>query len=590
MGCSVNQNKLVLTQSDLVPLNEKQMLDQMINQTVEKYKENSAQIARFTVDSVTSLAIVESQTNELESQKFLQRTYRNLTGKNNKLKDSISYSQRNAQYAAQQTLAKLAEQNLLTFDILTAVNSKLNAYMISNSLEINEMYSMLLQFIRETRGNVLKAEHQLSHLNQRVELLKWAQTAEYATFNGTPYVELDTASKAVCLTCDFYTIARGVWDTTDLLLIKSVLKDLGDNPNHNIGFDLVLERFINDTPFRNAIQEVIRFDHVQELSEIEIPMIYSLYKAYYFVGNEKYVVRTILNNLISSGIEKSESQLTKELTLNYISEHGQRDLTLNQPIFELINELLIELKIVNNFIFPEEEFLLAPIDSETQLLGLKEDELYEVVILDYEMDKLELIMLLTEILNIEIREANSLLDEDQLIYRIATNLPKNEAEKIVAVLKEQGISLVMNNISEPLKIVYIDIGKIRDEHDFTNIEDFEFDFLSAGTSNYVEMECGATITPYSLIGSLSDDNGILSSVEIFVANVHGKVIKIFNEIELLDISEETAPLVPLFCLKPNTEIPVVLDSISVFTNIVNVNLDSTDYVEVKLIPLEVKNV
>jgi len=560
----MNQNELVLTHSDLVPTDEKYELDQLINQTVEKYKGNSAQIARFTVDSVTALAIVESRTNELESQNFLKRTYRNLTGKNNKLKANISYNQRNAQYAAQQTLSKLAEQNLLTFDVLTAVNSKLNAYMISNSLEINEMYSMLLQFIRQTRGNVLKAEHQLSHLNQRVELLKWAQTAEYATFGGTPYIELDTARKAVCLTSDFYTISRGAWDTTDLLLIKSVLKDLGEEANHNIGFDSILERFINDAPFRDAIQEVIRFDHVQEFSEIEIPMIYSLYKACYLVINEKYVVRTILDNIASLGIEKSESELTKELTLNYIRENGQRDLTLEQPVFELINELLIELKIVNNFILSEEESPSALIDSETQLLELKEDELYEVVILDYEMDKFELTMLLTELLNIEVREANSLLDEDELIYRIATNLSENEAIKISKKLKEQKVLVSINKMDEPLKIIYLNIGSIRKKYSHT--VKFEFNKYSNRDTKFARMKREAVINPYSLVGGLSNLDVFDKTNEIFVANVHGKIKKVFNDIQNLsiDTSQNIASSIPLFCLKPIKGSPLVPNEINIY--------------------------
>lgn len=560
----MKQNELLIRRDGLEPIEDKHELDLAIEKTIEQYKQNSSQIARLTVDSVTSLAVAEARTNELENQGFIKHAFNNLTGKNKKLKSSISYSQRKAQYAAQQTLVKLAEQNLLTFDVLTAVNSKLNAYMISNSLEVNEMYAMLLQFITETRSNVLKTEHQLSHLNQKVDLLKWAQTAEYAIFNGTPYAELETASKAVCLTSDFYTISRGVWDTTDLLLIKSVLKDLGEDSNRNISFELILDQFIRDAPFRDVLQEVIRFDHVQDFSEIEIPLIYSLYKACYLIVNEKYVVQTILDNLSSLGIEKSESELTKELTLNYVRENGRRDLTLKQPIFELINELLIELKIVNNFILEEEEALSAMIDSETQLLESKKDELYEVVILDYEMDKFELTMLLNELLNIEVKEANLLLSDDRLMYRIAENLSESEAKKIAKKLSGQKVLTTINNQNEPLSIIYLDFKKIREK--YTYHKELTFDRNLNSKTKFVKMEYGSIITPYSLIGGLSRNDITNKTNELFVANVHGKVKKVFNDIQGLKLNtiEETATLLPLVCCKSIKGTPLVADEINIY--------------------------
>jgi hypothetical protein len=63
----------------------------------------------------------------LESKGFFQRFIGGITGSNKRLQDKINSNLRAAQYASQVTLQKLAEQNLMTFDLLTAVNNKLNA-------------------------------------------------------------------------------------------------------------------------------------------------------------------------------------------------------------------------------------------------------------------------------------------------------------------------------------------------------------------------------------------------------------------------------------------------------------------------------
>ncbi len=54
-------------------------------------------------------------------------------------------------------IIEVSGADFANFDLLTAVNSKLNAYMISNGIESNEIYSTLISFIKETRGKFLKS-------------------------------------------------------------------------------------------------------------------------------------------------------------------------------------------------------------------------------------------------------------------------------------------------------------------------------------------------------------------------------------------------------------------------------------------------
>ena len=544
----MNQNELSLIPSEGLTIDEQQEINTMIEQTIDQYKDNSSQIAKYTIDSVTALAIADSQTDELENQGFLKRTFRNLTGSNRALARNISYNQRKAQHAAQYTLSRLADQNLLTFDLLTAVNSKLNAYMISNSIEINELYSLLFKFVKETRGNFLKSEQRFDYLNQRVELLKWAQTAEYATFDSHFYSELDIASKVVCLTTDFYTVSKGNWDTTDLLLIKSVLKDLDEDPNREISLGLVLQKLIDDMSLRSVVEEIIKFDNISDFLPLEIPMLYSLYKAKNLLTDEKYLVRTMLDNLDASGIKKNEAELTRELSLNYISELGLRDLMIEQPIFEIINELLVELKILNNYVSPVDELMLVDSNiSEVQVIKQSEEELYEVIILDYEMDKFELTMLLTKLLNIDVTESNSLLSSNNLLHRIISDISEEKAEEINRILLEHQVSSIINLKTDPLLIVSLDISTIKNTVLQARSYPYSFSEYSQRGFQTVNLEKGSLLTPYSIISALRTSS---NKNEVFVANVNGNIVKVFQNVNQITIEKKQEDYkIPLFCIK-----------------------------------------
>ena len=52
-------------------------------------------------------------------------------------------------------MQKLAEQNLMTFDLLTAVNNKLNASIDAVNEKFKEQFVILGKFILKTRGDMI---------------------------------------------------------------------------------------------------------------------------------------------------------------------------------------------------------------------------------------------------------------------------------------------------------------------------------------------------------------------------------------------------------------------------------------------------
>ena len=152
---------------------------------------------------------------------------------------------------AQQTLQKLAEQNLLSFDLIASVNNKLNFHVEQLNSEIENIYNGLNKFITMYKGHLVQIESRLDTLERNVNLLTWTTSIEYQTFEVTPYNELDELTKMICIVRDFYEITKGVWITSDLLLLNTTISSLKLLPNYQINYiDTLIS--IHDNPIIRA--------------------------------------------------------------------------------------------------------------------------------------------------------------------------------------------------------------------------------------------------------------------------------------------------------------------------------------------------
>lgn len=61
-------------------------------------------------------------------------------------------------------------------------------------------------------------------------LIDWMMTVDERKFNGVDILELDEATKLICLTRDFCSITKFAWTTADLLMLPSMMILAGINP------------------------------------------------------------------------------------------------------------------------------------------------------------------------------------------------------------------------------------------------------------------------------------------------------------------------------------------------------------------------
>ena len=233
-------NELKLIDESLITLDERNEISAEIDSVIAGCGNNRQEINRLAFAGIACLTEAEEKQTALNNKTGLQRFIGSITGTNHKLEKAIGGNLVKAQYAAQQALIKLAEQNEMSFELIAAVNNKLNGQVMRIDSEIdgvkNNIYRGLNRFLKTYQSQLVQTELRLEKLERNVNLLEWSQSIEYQMLNGIPYGELDDKAKTGCLIRDFYKKSHGEWNLNDLLLLKATLKDIGLSPNDEINY------------------------------------------------------------------------------------------------------------------------------------------------------------------------------------------------------------------------------------------------------------------------------------------------------------------------------------------------------------------
>ncbi|MGF9853150.1 hypothetical protein ABHN09_16540 [Bacillus paramobilis] len=328
---------------------EKQILDEKINQTLSLHLENSALMNRLVMDSVTALTTSKTRSEVLANQGFFKRFLGGITGKNNKIRSQIDNDLVKAQYASQQLIQKLSELNVLTFDTITMVNNKLNAFVLETDEEINRIYETLVKFFKQTRAELIQLENRITTLERNMRLLHWQSTIEYQMYNGIEYHELQDIEKICCITNDFIQISEGKWSTSDLLLLKPILKELGMSDRTKVSYEYFIKSIIQRPILLEKLFEGIPQNNVSELSTWDIPILKGIEKSTELKLADKYIIDTITQQLELAQVSVDKDELQSQIVQNYMKSTIAMDLKQEITLFELIIELLLSLKVVSNY-------------------------------------------------------------------------------------------------------------------------------------------------------------------------------------------------------------------------------------------------
>src|SRR5699024_9518972 len=94
-----------------VPESDKVAIDKLVTASLSEFKGQKAELEELTLACVSNISNSSSISSELVEQGPIKRFFGNVTGKNRKLRDTLYRNTANIQYAQQQILVKLIEQN-----------------------------------------------------------------------------------------------------------------------------------------------------------------------------------------------------------------------------------------------------------------------------------------------------------------------------------------------------------------------------------------------------------------------------------------------------------------------------------------------
>ena len=337
-----HSNQLAIVDgNEVFTIDEQTELEKHIDDVIAAHKNNRREINRLVFECTSALTAADDASHELASKGLLSRLIGAITGSNKRLQDKINHNMRAAQYASQVTMQKLAEQNLMTVDLLTAVNNKLNASIDAVNEKFKEQFVILGKFILKTRGDMISLSLRMDKVEWNVKLLNWQASVEYLTLNGVEYSDLDDAGKIVCLARDFYDLTGGNWTTSDLLLLKTAMGQIGMAPKKEINiFDTL--KTIADTP---VLQEKLLNHHgIKPISDPSyLISMGTLEKLNTLAEKDRYVVDVVAANYKNYGVAMGADEIRDDLAKGYMRQQANVNLNTNVGAYDFLLDLLYNL-------------------------------------------------------------------------------------------------------------------------------------------------------------------------------------------------------------------------------------------------------
>lgn len=337
-----HSNQLAIVDgNEVFTIDEQTELEKHIDHVIAAHKNNRQEINRLVFECTSALTAADDASHELASKGFFSRFIGAITGSNKRLQDKINRNMRAAQYASQVTMQKLAEQNLMTVDLLTAVNNKLNASIDAVNEKFKEQFVILGKFILKTRGDMISLSLRMDKTEWNVKLLNWQASVEYLTLNGVEYSDLDDTGKIVCLARDFYDLTGGNWTTSDLLLLKAAMGQIGMAPKKEMNiFDTL--KTIADTP---VLQEKLLNHHgIKPISDPSyLISMGTLEKLNALADKDRYMVDIVAANYKNHGVTMGADEIRGDLAKDYMRQQANVNLNTHVGAYDFLLDLLYNL-------------------------------------------------------------------------------------------------------------------------------------------------------------------------------------------------------------------------------------------------------
>lgn len=329
---------------------DKSEIDKEVDRIISQHKNNRYEINRLVFESVAALTESENYSFELNTQGTFKRFWGGITGKNRRLHNGIDNSLARAQYASQQTLQKLAEQNLMSFELITAVNNKLNASIIEVETEINKIYGTLVTFFKQTKSDIIQLENRVDRLEKNVNLLNWQNSIEYQMWNGIEYADLEKNQKIVCIVRDFFDLTKGKWTTSDLLLLKTAMATINLQPKEDVNYKEFILSIQGNQELLGKLFEGLTLKGVENYSQY-VTIASGIQKKTLLDTSEQYTIDSVIKLLADNGCRLSEDVVKDNILNEYEKKYAKVNINTSINAYDFVVELLYNLEYVKEIMY-----------------------------------------------------------------------------------------------------------------------------------------------------------------------------------------------------------------------------------------------
>lgn len=339
IGEKLGQCSLIQKSNDLEEY--KTELAVCIEQKITAYRNDTKKIDELTFQCISALAEVDNAKAELSSKGFLARFVGSITGSNHKLQNKINENQTLAQYALRETLRQLQKQNVMTLDLIRAVNTKLKGLQIKLG-----QYGIYLENLVDQKKQqdriLINHERRLTKTEESIDLVQWGHTIRYQSLEGIDYKDLNQYQKLACLARDFFQKDNVTYEQ-DIATLKTAIDHLAINPDEMVSYYDTLKGIAVDDLARkklwgkvnwqiyDSVDNVISFHTIGKICELQQ------------ANNPKIKIFCGIRNDITP--EKACNQLVTA----YIRRKDQCDVNTEVSFFDLVMDLVYNLRVLHEY-------------------------------------------------------------------------------------------------------------------------------------------------------------------------------------------------------------------------------------------------
>ena len=269
-----------------VSKSDKDAIEELVVASLAQFRGQKKELEELTLECVSNISNSSSISSELSEQGSVKRFFGNITGKNRKLREALYRSTANTQYAQQQILVKLIEQNATVMDFLTAIhkeNHTITLEIKQGQLDTNNRLRQMCLHLIEHRDAIVHLNEQSERLSSELDhvLFVCPNCKAYVTrtarichqcghiLKGDEH-SLSTAEGRACFLADLTELSNSVKETQSMKNVVSPSKlDWYQRKIRQI------RRYVDKVDFpeeirRSILSKCTRFEHNLEKQHIEV--------------------------------------------------------------------------------------------------------------------------------------------------------------------------------------------------------------------------------------------------------------------------------------------------------------------------------